>query len=173
MPLQQVLLGHAGKIVHCWDSVPLREGRAWVIDALRKSQDRNVLMLAALTFARAGNTEQFQKLVEKLNQLFANYFTIQTFNLPATRAAIKLVQNGPVAAIEILRPLTPYDLAISGSFDNVSCVPSRPWLSPTQARGPCSGRVSKGSQSFWRRSGFRNGRSFHPAVGARPGTHAR
>ena len=97
----------------------LRESRAWVTDALRKSQDRNVLMLAALTFARAGNTEQSQKLVDKLNQLCPNDFTMQAFSLPATRAAIKLAQNDPAAAIEILRLLTPYDLAISGSFDNV------------------------------------------------------
>jgi eukaryotic-like serine/threonine-protein kinase len=97
----------------------LRESRALVTDALGKSQDRNVLMLAALTFARAGNTEQSQKLVEKLNQLFPNDFTIQAFSLPATRAAIKLAQNDPAAAIETLRPVTPYDLAISDSFDNV------------------------------------------------------
>ena len=97
----------------------LRESRALVTDALRKSQDRNVLMLAALTFARAGNTEQSQKLMEKLNQLFPNDFTIQAFSLPATRAAIKLAQNDPAAAIETLRPVTPYDLVISDSFDNV------------------------------------------------------
>ena len=97
----------------------LRESQAWVTDALRKSRDRNVLMLAALTFARAGNTEQSQKLVEKLSQLFPNDFTMQTFSLPATRAAIKLAQNDPAAAIETLRPVTPYDLAISDSFDNM------------------------------------------------------
>jgi serine/threonine protein kinase/DNA-binding winged helix-turn-helix (wHTH) protein len=101
------------------ESGNLRESQALVTDALRKSQDRDVLILAALTFARAGNTEQSQKLVDKLNQLFPNDFTIQTFSLPATRAAIKIAQNDPAAAIEILRPLTPYDLAISDSFDNV------------------------------------------------------
>ncbi len=95
----------------------LRASQAWVTDALRKSQDRNVLMLAALTFARAGNTKQSQKLVEKLNQLFPNDFAIQAFILPATRAAIKLDENDPAAAIEILRPVTPYELVISDSFD--------------------------------------------------------
>ena len=97
----------------------LRESRPLVTDALRRSQDRIVLMLAALTFARAGNTEQSQKLVDKLNQLFPNDFTMQAFSLPATRAAIKLAQNDPAAAIETLRPVTPYDLAISDTFDNV------------------------------------------------------
>jgi hypothetical protein len=97
----------------------LGESQALVTDALRKSQDRIVLMLAALTFARAGKTEQSQKLVDKLNQLFPNDFTMQAFSLPATRGAIKLAQNDPAAAIETLRPVTPYDLAISDTFDNV------------------------------------------------------
>jgi eukaryotic-like serine/threonine-protein kinase len=104
----------------------LRQSQASVTDALRKSQDRNALMLAALTFARAGNTKQSQELVEKLNQLFPNDFTIQTFSLPTTRAAIKLDENDPAAAVEILRPVTPYDLVIS---DNFACV------SPAYLRG--------------------------------------
>jgi len=104
----------------------LRQSQASVTDALRKSQDRNVLMLAALTFARAGNIKQSQELVEKLNQLFPNDFAIQVFSLPATRAAIKLDENDPAAAVEILRPVTPYDLVIS---DNFACV------SPAYLRG--------------------------------------
>jgi DNA-binding winged helix-turn-helix (wHTH) protein len=104
----------------------LRQSQASVRDALRKSQDRNALMLAALTFARAGNTKQSQELVEKLNQLFPNDFTIQTFSLPTTRAAIKLDENDPAAAVEILRPVTPYDLVIN---DNFACV------SPAYLRG--------------------------------------
>jgi DNA-binding winged helix-turn-helix (wHTH) protein/tetratricopeptide (TPR) repeat protein len=93
-----------------------RQSQALVKDALRKSQDRNVLMLAAFTFARAGNTKQSQELMEKLNQLFSNDFTVQAFSLPATRAAIKLEENDPAAAIDILRPVTPYDLALSDGF---------------------------------------------------------
>ena len=94
----------------------LRQSQALITDAVRKSQDRIVLILAALTLARAGNIKQSQELVEKLNQLFPNDFTIQAFSLPATRAAIKLAENDPAAAIEILRPVTPYDLALSDGF---------------------------------------------------------
>jgi serine/threonine protein kinase len=94
-----------------------RQSQALVTDALRKSQDRIVLTLAALTFARAGNTKESQELVEKLNRLFPSDFTIQAFSLPTTRAAIKLEENDPAAAIEMLRPVAPYDLAISDSFD--------------------------------------------------------
>jgi len=97
----------------------LRQSQALVTDAVRKSQDRRVLMLAALTFARTGNTKQSQELMEKLNQLFPYDFTIRAFSLPTTRAAIKLEENDPAAAIEILRPVTPYDLAFSDSFSYV------------------------------------------------------
>jgi len=97
----------------------LRQSQALVTDAVQKSQDRIVLILAAFTFARAGNTKQSQELMEKLNQLFPSDFTIQAFSLPTIRAAIKLEENDPAAAIEILQPVTPYDLATSDSFGNV------------------------------------------------------
>jgi len=94
----------------------LQKSLALVSDAVQKSQDRDALMFAALAFARAGNTKQSQKLVEKLNQLFPDDFAIQAFSLPATRAAIKLDEHDPAAAIEILRPVMPYDLATTESF---------------------------------------------------------
>ena len=97
----------------------LRQSQALVTDALRSSQDRIVLMLAAFAFARAGDIKQSQKLVEKLNQLFPDDFTFHTFILPTTRAAIKLDQNDPAAAIEILRPVAPYDLSLTNTYDFV------------------------------------------------------
>jgi eukaryotic-like serine/threonine-protein kinase len=96
-----------------------QQGAALAADAMRKSQDPNLLMLGALILARAGDTKQSQQLAVKLNQLFPDDFMVQAFNLPAAKAAIKLNENNPAAAIEILRPVTPYDLAISYSFDNV------------------------------------------------------
>ena len=97
----------------------LRQSQVLVTDAVRKSQDRDVLMLAAFTFARAGNTKRSQELVEKLNQLFPDDFTIQAFGLPLTRAAIKLDENDAAAAVEFLRPVTPYDLVTTGTFSSV------------------------------------------------------
>jgi len=97
----------------------LRQSQAFVTDAVRKSRDRDVLTLAALTFARAGNVKHSRELVEKLNQLFPNDLTLQAFSLPTIRAAIKLEENDPAAAIGILQPVAPYDLAIGDSFDHV------------------------------------------------------
>ena len=87
--------------------------------ALQKSQDRWVLSIAALAFARAGDVEQSKKLVEKLNLLFPEDFSVQAFILPATRAAIKLAENNPAAAVELLRPVEPYDFAVTDGFDYV------------------------------------------------------
>jgi hypothetical protein len=78
------------------------------------------------------------------------------------------------AAIELLRPVTPYDLAISDSFDNVY---------PACLRGLAYLQLKKGdlAAAEFRKvldhsgvvQGFVTGASFHPTVGARPGTHAR
>jgi len=96
----------------------LRQSQAFVTDAVRKSRDRDVLTLAALTFARAGNAKHSRELVEELNQLFPNDLTLQGFSLPTIRAAIKLEENDPAAAIGILQPVAPYDLAIGDGFDH-------------------------------------------------------
>jgi serine/threonine protein kinase/DNA-binding winged helix-turn-helix (wHTH) protein len=92
---------------------------ASVKSALQKSQDRRVLSIAALAFARAGDIEQSQKLAEKLNVLFPEDFSVHAFSLPTTRAAIKLAENNPAAAVELLLPVEPYDLAITDVFENV------------------------------------------------------
>jgi hypothetical protein len=58
--------------------------------------------------------------VENLNQQFPQRFEIQDFALPTIRAAMKLSQNDPAAAVKILQPVTPYDLWVAEyGFDNV------------------------------------------------------
>jgi outer membrane PBP1 activator LpoA protein len=82
-------------------------------DALGKSQDRATLIFAALTFARAGKTEQAQKLVGEVSQRFPNNFEVQAFLLPCVRAAMKLSEKDPSASLTILQPVEPYDLAVN------------------------------------------------------------
>jgi len=112
-----------------------RQSQALVTDAVRNSQDRIVLILAALTYARAGNTKKSQELMAKLSQLFPDDFTIQAFNLPTTRAAIKLEENDPAGAIDILRPVTPYDLVLTDAFY---------YVYPAYLRGLAYLRLNKG-----------------------------
>jgi tetratricopeptide (TPR) repeat protein len=97
----------------------LRLSPASVADAVQKSQDRRVLLIAAMAFARAGNTQQSEKLVERLTLLFPESFSIQAFSLPMTRAAIKLAEHDPAATVELLRPVEPYDLVFADGFEYV------------------------------------------------------
>jgi serine/threonine protein kinase len=97
----------------------LRQSLASVADAVQKSQDRRVLLIAAMAFARAGDSQQSKKLVEELNLLFPENFTVQAYSLPTARAAIKLAEHDPAAAVELLRPVEPYDLVFTGGFDRV------------------------------------------------------
>jgi pentatricopeptide repeat protein len=85
-------------------------------DALGKTQDHATLIFAALTFARAGKTEQAQRLVESISQRFPNNFSVQAFLLPCVRAAMKLSEKDPSVALTILQPVEPYDLAYNHVF---------------------------------------------------------
>ncbi len=88
-------------------------------NALRKSQDRAALIFAALTLARAGKAEQAQILVEAISQRFPSDFEVRAFLLPCVKAAIKLSEKDPSAALTILQPVEPYDLAINDVLDYV------------------------------------------------------
>ena len=85
-------------------------------DALGKSEDRATVIFASLTFARSGKTKQAQKLVDSISQRFPSDFSIQTFLLPCVRAAMKLNEKDPSAALTILQPVEPYDLAFNDVF---------------------------------------------------------
>jgi serine/threonine protein kinase/Tfp pilus assembly protein PilF len=87
--------------------------------ALPKVQDRDVQLALALVFARVGDTEQAQKLVDALSQGFPLDTVVQNHCLPTIRAAMKLHENEPAAAVEILRPAVKYDLADADSFNSL------------------------------------------------------
>jgi outer membrane protein assembly factor BamD (BamD/ComL family) len=74
---------------------------------------------AILYLARAGNLDQAQKLSEKLDHDFPRDTVIRYYCLPAIRAAIKLRQNQPQAAVDALQPAEEYDTAYTSSFDNM------------------------------------------------------
>ncbi|WP_263354769.1 protein kinase domain-containing protein [Acidicapsa acidisoli] len=92
------------------------EAQLLAADALGKTQDRATFIFAALAFARAGKTEQAQKLVESISQRYPNDFSVQAFLLPCVRSAMKLSEKDPSAALTILQPVEPYDLAFNDVF---------------------------------------------------------
>ena len=66
---------------------------------------------AALTVARAGDTERAQKLSERLNRDFAQNTIVQGYWLPATRAAIEMNEKNSAKAVMVLQNAIAYEFS--------------------------------------------------------------
>jgi len=95
------------------------EAQRSAIQALASSPNRNAKLVMALAFARAGDPGRAQKLADALDQEAPLDTVIQNYNLPAIRAAMKLHENDPAQAIEILRPTVKHDLAFPTGFNSL------------------------------------------------------
>jgi serine/threonine protein kinase/Tfp pilus assembly protein PilF len=107
---------HALREAEAGNSVRAQRAAA---NALPKVQDRDTQLRLALVFARAGDMEQAQKLADALSQHFPLDTVVQNHCLPTIRAAMKLHENAPAAAVEILRPTIKYDFADADSFNSL------------------------------------------------------
>lgn len=81
--------------------------------------NRDTRLLVALAFARAGDIGQAQRLVDGLSQDAPLNTVVQKYCLPTIRAAMKLHENDPAGAVEVLRPTVPYDLAYPNCFNDL------------------------------------------------------
>jgi len=81
--------------------------------------DRNSKIVVALALARTGGTEQAGKLADEVSAERPEDTLVQHYFIPTIRAAIKLRQHDPAAAIDLLRGTAKYDLAFTGLFDYV------------------------------------------------------
>jgi serine/threonine protein kinase/tetratricopeptide (TPR) repeat protein len=104
---------HALREAEVGNSARAQQGAA---KALASTPNRDSQLLLALAFARAGDSEQAQKISDALSQDFPLDTVVQNYSLPTIRAAMKLGENDPAAAVEILRPTVKYELADSRSF---------------------------------------------------------
>jgi eukaryotic-like serine/threonine-protein kinase len=86
--------------------------------ALKKVQDRGDQLVLALVFARVADIAEAQKLADVINKDSPSDTVVQYYCLPAIRAAIRLHENDPAGAVEILRPTVKYDLAYPADFFN-------------------------------------------------------
>ena len=99
----------------------IAESERHMAEAMRIFTGPANLLREALVSARAGKLDDAQKLIGTLNQLphDPTVPTIPSNCLPTIRAAIRLGHNDPAAAVEILRPVEPYDLSASACFDGI------------------------------------------------------
>ncbi len=87
-------------------------------EALRLKPDRGNRMVLALALARSGHREQAGKIADEVSAEAPLDIVVQYYLVPTVRAAIKLQQHDPAAAIELLRATTKYELSFNTeSFD--------------------------------------------------------
>jgi tetratricopeptide (TPR) repeat protein len=80
---------------------------------------RDDKLVLALALARSGQTEEAGKLADQISAQRPEDTLVQNYVAPTIRAAIKLHQQDPAAAIDLLRGTARYDLAYTESFDFV------------------------------------------------------
>jgi eukaryotic-like serine/threonine-protein kinase len=85
--------------------------------ALQSKLERNGKMVLALSLARSGRTGEANRLADEVSQEAPLDTIVQRYLVPTVRAAVKLQQHDPAAAIDLLRGTLPYDLAQTKSFD--------------------------------------------------------
>jgi DNA-binding winged helix-turn-helix (wHTH) protein len=87
--------------------------------AFQSKLERNRRMVLALSLARSGRTDEANQLAEEVSQEAPLDTIVQKYLVPTVRAAVKLQQHDPAAAIDLLRGTIRYDLADTQSFDYV------------------------------------------------------
>ena len=71
---------------------------------------------AAMIFARAGNVDGAEELLQTISQRQTEGQIFRNFCVPAVEAAIKLRRNDPAAAVESLRPIEPDEFTASACY---------------------------------------------------------
>jgi tetratricopeptide (TPR) repeat protein len=81
--------------------------------------DRNSKLVVALALARSGRTAEAGNLADQVSAERPEDTLVQHYFIPTIRAAIKVQQHDPAAAIDLLRDTAKYDLAFTGLWDYV------------------------------------------------------
>jgi eukaryotic-like serine/threonine-protein kinase len=95
------------------------QARRYESKAAPRPLDRNGKIALALALARSGQTADAGRLADQISAERPEDTLMQHYFIPTIRAAIKLRQHDPAAAIDLLRGTTKYDLAFTGSFESV------------------------------------------------------
>jgi len=84
--------------------------REQTAQALSKASSRDIKILAALTFARVGDSSRARTMADDLAKLFPLNTVINGYWLPTIRAAIEIDHGAPAKAVELLAPAASYEL---------------------------------------------------------------
>ena len=87
------------------------QARAEANAALNLASNRDVMVLAALALARAGNAAEAEKQAAELDKAFPVDTQVQKYWLPTIRAAVALEHKDPNRAIALLQETGTIELA--------------------------------------------------------------
>ncbi len=86
-------------------------------EAFQSKLTQGQRMTLALSLARSGRTDEANRIADEVSQESPLDTIVQKYLVPTVRAAVKLQERDPEAAIELLRETVQYDLAYTQSFD--------------------------------------------------------
>jgi tetratricopeptide (TPR) repeat protein len=87
------------------------------ISALSMASTRDVQILAALVFARAGDSTRAQRLADEVQERFPKDSIIGHYWLPTVRASIEINRGHPDKAIEFLDQAARYEMGDNSYFE--------------------------------------------------------
>jgi eukaryotic-like serine/threonine-protein kinase len=110
-----------GYVTALWEAESGDTARAKQIAAtvLRTVSSRDDKLNLALALARAGSNDQARKMADALDKDSPLDTLVQNYHLPTIRAAMKLNENDPAAAIAALQPSLKYELSWNYSFNGL------------------------------------------------------
>lgn len=85
--------------------------------AFQRKLTQGQRMTLALSFARSGRTDEANRIADEVSQEAPLDTIVRKYLVPTVRAAVKLQERDPEAAIDLLRETVQYDLAYTQSFD--------------------------------------------------------
>jgi eukaryotic-like serine/threonine-protein kinase len=100
-----------------------KQARADSYAATKLAPNSDVLAMAALALALAGDTTAAEKLAAELDRSFPVNTLVQRYRLPTIKAAVALQRKQPQRAIDLLQVTSPLELGADG------------WLLPAYLRG--------------------------------------
>jgi len=95
------------------------QARLYERKAAGRKLDRNSKIALTLALARSGQTAEAGRLADQISAEWPEDTLVQHYFIPTIRAAIKLRQHDPAAAVDLLRGTAKYDLAFTGVVDSV------------------------------------------------------
>jgi hypothetical protein len=85
--------------------------------AFQSKMTQGQRMMLALSLARSGRTDEANRIADEVSKEAPLDTIVQKYLVPTVRAAVKLQEHDPEAAIDLLRETVQYDLAYTQSFD--------------------------------------------------------